>query len=531
MRMPDELLGARLFSPEATQGWRLFADDALTTHLEATVFSSSPADAQALSYFLPPRLTTFRITSSALPPTSGASPPLGASPLRSMASVGLDDAILYVASHDSNVVTDAAFLQAEFGPFALAIVLDIGCAEAVLRGSDVFSPGVLASAGPKAASYGVGDIALLVFAPVATGSTSPGTPKKGSILHDARGFLVVGVGQMAMARPDLLASVSSGAGGIACVNKWNGGGQPSRAALARMVSTQWQRLGAPESPPITEQHIFLQNFSSLVPATLLVNFLTKVKAAGNEREVVELLDMCAAPGGKSSHILSRALSSGWAPGSFHLTSCERSAGRCKQLQQLLISHFGDAFVPAHVKCVAGDANRFAKELENDPKQFDGILLDPPCTGLGLRPRLASHPHTVDDVRGSADYQRKLMDTAVQLIRPGGVISYSTCTITAEENEENVAAFLARYPHLRLADSSDFAEGVLEKLRRLLPHRGGNRAFMLTESLRAALTSRGLSGDAGDDVAMMRFAPCQPSVEEGGGLDSVGFFVAVFVRSA
>lgn len=62
-----------------------------------------------------------------------------------------------------------------------------------------------------------------------------------------------------------------------------------------------------------------------------------------------------------------------------------------------------------------------------PESFDAVLLDAPCSALGLRPRLV-HRQSMAELRGTAAYQRKLLDTAVQLVKPGGTLVFSTCSI-------------------------------------------------------------------------------------------------------
>ncbi|GLI63582.1 hypothetical protein VaNZ11_006585 [Volvox africanus] len=75
--------------------------------------------------------------------------------------------------------------------------------------------------------------------------------------------------------------------------------------------------------------------------------------------------------------------------------------------------------------------------------FDHILLDPPCSALGLRPRLL-HSWTLPQLRAMAAYQRSLIHTAVRLLAPGGEMVYCTCTINPDENEANVAWALDRF---------------------------------------------------------------------------------------
>jgi len=79
-----------------------------------------------------------------------------------------------------------------------------------------------------------------------------------------------------------------------------------------------------------------------------------------------------------------------------------------------------------------------------PASFDRILLDPPCSAMGQRP-LLRWGKTYQDVLDHASYQRHFMRTATRLLRVGGEMVYSTCTLTAEENEENVRWALDELP--------------------------------------------------------------------------------------
>ncbi|XP_043699231.1 rRNA (cytosine-C(5))-methyltransferase NOP2C isoform X2 [Telopea speciosissima] len=85
-----------------------------------------------------------------------------------------------------------------------------------------------------------------------------------------------------------------------------------------------------------------------------------------------------------------------------------------------------------------------------PNSFDRILLDAPCSALGLRPRLFAGQETIVSLRNHGRYQRRMFDQAVKLVRPGGVIVYSTCTINPGENEALVRYALDRYKFLSLA---------------------------------------------------------------------------------
>jgi 16S rRNA C967 or C1407 C5-methylase (RsmB/RsmF family) len=84
-----------------------------------------------------------------------------------------------------------------------------------------------------------------------------------------------------------------------------------------------------------------------------------------------------------------------------------------------------------------------------PESFDRILLDPPCSALGLRPKLQVVQTTLDDLKGFASYQRRFVKQAVALLKPGGTMTYSTCTIHSLENEAMVSHIIKEYPMMEL----------------------------------------------------------------------------------
>ncbi|PSS35815.1 Methyltransferase [Actinidia chinensis var. chinensis] len=81
--------------------------------------------------------------------------------------------------------------------------------------------------------------------------------------------------------------------------------------------------------------------------------------------------------------------------------------------------------PGRNNCMGG---RVEKSDGFSPNSFDRVLLDAPCSALGLRPRLFAGEETIESLRNHAKYQRRMFDQAVQLVRPGGVIVYSTSVL-------------------------------------------------------------------------------------------------------
>ena len=94
-----------------------------------------------------------------------------------------------------------------------------------------------------------------------------------------------------------------------------------------------------------------------------------------------------------------------------------------------------------------DRSSASSEFTKAARPFDRVLLDAPCSGLGV---LRRHPEgkwqkTEEGVARHAAQQRTLLDRAGRFLRPGGVLVYSTCSTEAEENEQVIAQFLHRHP--------------------------------------------------------------------------------------
>lgn len=173
-----------------------------------------------------------------------------------------------------------------------------------------------------------------------------------------------------------------------------------------------------------------------------------------------VLDMCAAPGGKTTHIAELMKNEGEVIAidkyeiklSFIKAACERLGLK-------------------NVKLLVADSS----VMEHEP--VDRVLVDAPCSGLGVltkKPDL-KWKRDVSDVVKLAKLQGDLLDNAARFVKPGGVLVYSTCTTEPEENQEIVKNFLAKHPEFRLENAGDFvshavvnAEGFVETF----PHKHG-----------------------------------------------------------
>jgi 16S rRNA (cytosine967-C5)-methyltransferase len=143
-----------------------------------------------------------------------------------------------------------------------------------------------------------------------------------------------------------------------------------------------------------------------------------------------VLDMCAAPGGKTTHVAALTEASG------EIIAVERHPGRADALRRTCARMHA-----TNVRVEVADA-AVARAGESFPR----ILLDPPCSGLGTlrsRPdlRWRVSPEAVEQLVGA---QQRLLSAAAAMVSPGGTLVYSTCTISADENERQIAAFLEQH---------------------------------------------------------------------------------------
>ncbi|MDR1646546.1 MAG: 16S rRNA (cytosine(967)-C(5))-methyltransferase RsmB [Zoogloeaceae bacterium] len=175
----------------------------------------------------------------------------------------------------------------------------------------------------------------------------------------------------------------------------------------------------------------------------------------------QVLDACAAPGGKSAHLLER--------GDLNLIALEIDPARCR----LIGENFARLGLSATIRC--GDASA-PNAWGRTPARFDAILADVPCSASGVVRR---HPdikwlRQPRDVLSFVRTQRRILDRLWQALTPGGKLLYATCSVFPEENGEQIAAFLRRRP-----------EAVLESEEICLPddeHDGFYYALLRNETL-------------------------------------------------
>ncbi len=182
------------------------------------------------------------------------------------------------------------------------------------------------------------------------------------------------------------------------------------------------------------------------------------------------LDLCAGPGGKAALLAALAAGSG-----AHLVANELQPHRAKLVAQSLRATGGEV--------VTADGTK----PPWSPGDFDRVLVDAPCSGLGaLRRRPESRwRRRLADVADLVPLQEALLTSALDSVRPGGVVLYATCSPVVAETSGVVAAVLARRDDLRLEDATalvpeaqDAESAHLPGAVQLWPHRHGTDAMFM-----------------------------------------------------
>ncbi|KAJ3709337.1 hypothetical protein LUZ61_013042 [Rhynchospora tenuis] len=361
------------------------------------------------------------------------------------------------------------------------VIVSRKCAEAVLRGAQIYVPGVMACSahvekGDKVA------VSVAIEKPTETGGWTLGITR-GTVLHgipsdvryEDRHGLYIGEGVASMSRTGIFRA---------------------KEGIAVEMTNRVYRL--PSFNDVLEGEIFLQNLPSIVTARVL-----------DPQPGERILDMCAAPGGKTTAIAILMKDKG------EVIALDRSHNKVMDILKLademeikcIKAYKLDALKSVNSNMSIPDENEVMleeqsvivdeecydltnlqkeekgrylskavmrkrmRQLRNGPgknnskggkvanskgfapNSFDHVLLDAPCSALGLRPRLFAAEETIESLRRHGTYQRRMFDRAVQLVRPGGVIVYSTCTINPGENEALVRYALDTYEFLTLVPQS------------------------------------------------------------------------------
>lgn len=182
----------------------------------------------------------------------------------------------------------------------------------------------------------------------------------------------------------------------------------------------------PSLPGFAQGHFSVQDAAAQLAAPLLLDGLM----AGEGGARLNILDACAAPGGKTAHLLELA--------DADVTALDIDPRRCQRIAQNL-QRLG---LQAHIQ--VGDAGQ--PDGWWDGRLFDGILLDAPCTASGIVRR---HPDVrwlrrPTDIPQLAAIQAQLLETLWPLLAPGGRLVYCTCSVFKAEGEQQIQAFVSRH---------------------------------------------------------------------------------------
>ena len=204
-------------------------------------------------------------------------------------------------------------------------------------------------------------------------------------------------------------------------------------------------------PGFAEGEWWVQDAAAALPARLFGEVRGKT-----------IVDFCAAPGGKTAQL---------AQAGAHVIALDRSPGRIARLRDNM----------ARLHLAAESVVTDAVEWQGDGRALDGILIDAPCTSTGT---IRRHPDVAwlrqeVDIATLAALQKRLLQKAVGLLKPGGMMVYCTCSLEPEEGEAQISALLSAEPTLRrvpvcagevgwLTDIID-SEGDLRTLPCHLPH--------------------------------------------------------------
>ncbi len=461
---------------------------ALRSVLPESLFSDEAIRSNASCIISPPRESTVRVNTLF---DGGGSTGTTTSALEALKDVLVRQDVRYLPYPHPNlpdVIQIPSIGPREVFPAERRIIVSVECGQAVLRGAHVFAAGVLAiEEAPSKTSDQPSNCHSPPGEEERGGNVSVWADLDKKCTHGMRKRYCgrarfIGNGTLLIEREALF--------GGSC----KGGGQSATGVAVIMAEMKWMMPSFDELPSV-------QFYPQNLPSILAVDAL-------DARPGMMILDMCASPGGKTSHIAARMHNSGT------IIAVDKNNSKVAKLTRTLHRLGVTCAVP-----IVADSTRLLSSNHQKadgtslftPDSFDRILLDPPCSGLGQRPLIVLDG--ADDfnssscgnefspmLSGYASYQKKLMDVAVRLLKPGGLLIYSTCTICPEENEGVVAFALENYP-LKL---EPYQVPCSEAAQALYPHPFGGLPLF------------GLSPDNASHL--QRFWPDGP-------LDSIAFFFA------
>lgn len=241
--------------------------------------------------------------------------------------------------------------------------------------------------------------------------------------------------------------------------------------------TQLQQAGiVAEAVPELRDAVYLP---AAVPVSQLPGFADGVVSVqdGSAQQLADLLadlpaaarvlDTCAAPGGKAAHLLERQPQ-------LQVLAMDIDQRRARRMQDT----FARTGVQASV--LAADATDPASWWDGQP--FDAIVLDAPCSATGIirrQPDVLLHRRE-QDIAALVELQRRLLDAAWTMLRPGGRLIYATCSILRAENTDQVAAFVQRTADAQFIDPGEAFGHACPAGRQWLPGEDGRDGFFYAQ---------------------------------------------------
>ncbi|MEG9531123.1 16S rRNA (cytosine(967)-C(5))-methyltransferase RsmB [Mannheimia sp. HC-2023] len=184
-----------------------------------------------------------------------------------------------------------------------------------------------------------------------------------------------------------------------------------------------------------------------------------------------ILDACAAPGGKTTHILEKAPNA-------KVIALDIEESRLNRVRENLVRLQQSATV------ICGDASKPQEWLDDDV-MFDRILLDAPCSATGV---IRRHPdikwlRQESDIPELAQLQGNILRVLWDRLKPNGILLYATCSVLPEENSEQIQRFVQETPNAKLVEMDFNGEKVLEK--QFFPHQNGGDGFFYAKLQKVA----------------------------------------------
>ncbi|NJE05481.1 RsmB/NOP family class I SAM-dependent RNA methyltransferase [Thermococcus sp. M36] len=295
---------------------------------------------------------------------------------------------------------------------------------------DDYEPGLPAVRANKFASESVYQGAML-YAPGVLQADKRIKPGDEVEIRDPRGLLV-GIGTARMSAKEMVVS--------------------TRGLAVEVTLPKFRLPSLSELESFKDGLFYAQSLPSMVVAHVL---------EPSEEDLI--VDMAAAPGGKTSHIAQLMQNRG------EIIAIDKSRNRLKKMEEELKRLGVKNVKPLHMD---------SRKLPELGIKADKILLDAPCTALGIRPKLWES-RTPKDIEATARYQRHFINAAIKSLREGGVLVYSTCTLSYEENEANVRYILSK--GLKLEEQKVFigSHGIgMDGVQRFYPNRHLTQGFFI-----------------------------------------------------